>query len=309
MKKKNDTKKVFEVLLVFTIFFLIDALSNWFLFDLKPSPILFALILFSLMYGRSIGLFTYGLTLLYLIVVSLLRGKDILLLFFDIDKVKWLGFYLIVTLICTSFYHIYQRRYEQVTSQRKEIQIKLRKQNLKIHELKTSNKSLTNKVLTYHNTPKTIYHMFTEINQSDTEKVLASLIKVTINYFKSSAAAVYKVDTSRGLLQLDGDIENVGQHEDVLYYSEAPSFYQRLMNEPVVFRNINDEEEAPLLAGIIPLENNWNFVLVLQQFDLERVNDYELQLLEHLLHWASYCIEKYNGMDLDQTLNDFLKEG
>ena len=56
-------------------------------------------------------------------------------------------------------------------------------------------------------------------------------------------------------------------------------------------RNKEDEENAPLLAGVISIKDEVASIIVIDRIAFERLTPYEMDVLQNLLYWTGDCLE------------------
>ena len=293
LRKKSVTlRKYGEIFSVFLAFFLIDQLFE---FDLTSwrSSVLFCLALFfSLKYGWKFGIAGFSLTVIYQLLFSLLNNMDILLLIYDTSQANWLFMTLIGSVLSGFFMTSIQEQYKHLNEEHHELKNHYHHVSKTIEVLEQSRNQLIKKIMEFENTPSTLSLLMRSIYDSQPDQIYARLVQTLTKYFQTDEVIVYLREPSSNFFKVYESINQSTMLTENHISIETSMFYKRLLEQKkVLMRNKEDEENAPLLAGVISIKDEVASIIVIDRIAFERLTPYEMDVLQNLLYWTGDCLE------------------
>lgn len=293
LRKKSVTlRKYGEIFSVFLAFFLIDQLFE---FDLTSwrSSVLFCLALFfSLKYGWKFGIAGFSLTVIYQLLFSLLNNMDILLLIYDTSQANWLFMTLIGSVLSGFFMTSIQEQYKHLNEEHHELKNHYHHVSKTIEVLEQSRNQLIKKIMEFENTPSTLSLLMRSIYDSQPDQIYARLVQTLTKYFQTDEVIVYLREPSSNFFKVYESINQSTMLTENHISIETSTFYKRLLEQKkVLMRNKEDEENAPLLAGVISIKDEVASIIVIDRIAFERLTPYEMDVLQNLLYWTGDCLE------------------
>ncbi|MBN6186791.1 hypothetical protein JQN58_07255 [Aneurinibacillus sp. BA2021] len=284
-------RKYSELIFVLLIFMLLDWWTEMRFTAFQPSPTLFVALLFSLRYGWGVGLIGSLMTIAYAVGAASSRGEDILLLFFDFERAKWLLFHLFLGIIPGLFITNLREQYEAQYYRNQEIIEENRQLQRAVDKLSASRQTLEGKILESEQSIHVLLDIVRTLDASDPEAIITQAAKILADYFKAEEFGIYHLDQSGTALRLKvrmGESETI---KPTLFISDS-RFYSRLLREKaVIMRRADDEATAPVLAGPILREGRIHEVLIISRIALERLTPQGVQFLHLLLELISDSTE------------------
>ncbi|MFD2213990.1 hypothetical protein [Metabacillus endolithicus] len=287
---KLDFNKWSELIVSFLGLFVIDYFWTMDATFIRPSILLLFVVLCSIRYGLKMGGFCWAVSVIYQLVVSYLNGLDLLLLFVDFDQVKWIFLSLLAAIICGIFHTKYQEKHQIQQEELSELKQEYTELKETLNTLYQSREHLTAKILGFEKTPIYIYNMMKSLHHNHPDIVLDQLIKVVADYFGTKQVGIYMYDYGTNSLELS-DYTSEDLTKNILL-TEHSYFYKRLLKkQSVIFKNVTDEDNAPMIAGVIEKNGEIMAILCVNEVAFDRVNAYESEFLQCLLNWVSNCLE------------------
>ncbi|MET3682898.1 K+-sensing histidine kinase KdpD [Alkalibacillus flavidus] len=292
-RQTSTIRKILEVLIVFIGLGVLDQYFEMEMREWILNPFLLALLLFSLRYGLMIGLLGFLFTIVYYSVDTVWSGGDVFLLYYDNTLFTEIFFLLIIVVIGGLYGTSFKERYDTLSDKNAEI----KEENEEIKDvlalMEDSQRSMQNQVLESEYTLKRIYEVGKALDQPTPDLVRNEAISVISDLFGAEEIAIYHMDSSRIAMRLK---ERKGPEEvfpQTVFINEDTLMYRRLLsNKTVTIRTIDDEDDAPLLAGPIMWGNEVQDILIINDLEFDRMTRYQIQILSLILDWLSNRIEK-----------------
>lgn len=280
-------RKYAELICVFLVFFLLDRWTELRFTGFQPAPTLFIALLFSLRYGWSIGLVSSLMTIAYIVGTVMVRGEDVLLLFFDFERAKWLLLHLVLGIIPGLFITNLREQYEAQYYRNQEVIEENRQLRRAVDRLSESRKILEGKILESEQSIHTLLEIMRALDARDPESTITQAAKILADFFKAEEFGIYHLDQSGTALRLKIRMGQSEKLKPTLFISDS-RFYSRLLREKtVIMRRADDEAFAPVLAGPILREGRIKDVLIISRIALDRLTPQSVQFLHLLLELIS----------------------
>jgi polysaccharide biosynthesis protein PelD len=291
-KRSLKLRKYGEIFSVFLAFFLIDQLFEFDLTSWRSSVLFCIALFFSLKYGWKLGMIGFSLTVIYQMLFSLLNNMDILLLIYDTNQANWLFMTLIGSVLSGLFITSIQEQYKQLNEEHSEIKGNYHHLSKMNEVLEQSRNQLIKKIMEFENTPSTLSLLMRSIYDSKPDQIYEHLVQTLTTYFQTNEVFVYLREPGSNSFRMYEQVNQSTPLAKQCISIETSTFYKRLIEQKkVMMRDKTDEENAPLLAGVISIKDEVTSIIVMNQIAFERLTPYEMDVLQNLLYWTGDCLE------------------
>ncbi|ANC78642.1 hypothetical protein ABE65_018300 [Fictibacillus phosphorivorans] len=289
---KNSWIKWSELLVVSAILYIIDLFVFSFS-ELSASPYAILVLLIGIRYGILYGLFISGIILSLHIVNAWSSKEDIYSFIFFGNFSIFAIIYLLTAYISGIYATRYRERYEDKEAEREELQVQLEQAVTTLYTVNETNDVLEKKVLASEMTMINVYKMLQALDQDHVEMFINEVAKTLETYYGAKSLGVYHVDQSLRALRVKVRKGEEKLLPQTIFIDSAPMFYERLIkDESITIRRITDEENAPLLAAPIKINNQIRQIIVIQELDLSRLSNEGLSMLHMLIEIISEQLTK-----------------
>ncbi|TYR73413.1 hypothetical protein FZC79_18390 [Rossellomorea vietnamensis] len=287
---RNNVVKCLELLGSFMVLFSIELLADIDFSFWKSAFILLVVLLFSLRYGWRLGAAALGTGILYLVGSEWVNGSDILLLFFDIEQAKWLMLFLSVYAVSAVIGTRQKERYNDLQDEFLEVKEELGEHQKTVELLEGSRQDLLRKIYEFEQTPETLLSLLKYIHSSTSDTTAKKLMAVIRKQFKAEDVRFYVLDERSNSMKLKYFLGDADESMEKYILIKNSLFFQTLLSKrKVLTRRLEDEGNVPLIAGAVTCDGQVSGVLTIGRVAFERLNPYDLELLQTLLDWTSYC--------------------
>ncbi|WP_144697766.1 hypothetical protein [Fictibacillus phosphorivorans] len=281
-----------ELLVVSTILYIIELFVFSFS-ELSASPYAILVLLIGIRYGILYGLFISGIILSLHIVNAWSGNEDIYSFIFFGNFSIFAIIYLLTAYISGIYATRYRERYEDKEAEREELQVQLEQAVTTLYTVNETNDLLEKKVLASEMTMVNVYKMLQALDQDHVEMFINEVAKTLETYYGAKTLGVYHVDQSLRALRVKVRKGEEKLLPQTIFIDSAPMFYERLIkDESITIRRITDEENAPLLAAPIKINNQIRQIIVIQELDLSRLSNEGLSMLHMLIEIISEQLTK-----------------
>ncbi|WP_421381627.1 hypothetical protein ACOJQI_20615 [Bacillus salacetis] len=285
-------RKGLELSIAIAIIFSVEFFLGWDFDFWKSSLFLFLILLFSIQYGWKTGGASLATVMIYEVVMTWIKGSDVLLLFYDLDQAKWLMLYLVAFTVSGIFGTKFKERYNDLQDEFNDLEKESMTLKETVDVLEASRKTLVSKIYEYENTPARLFDLMKSIHSDNYEGIMGNMMDTLTEYFQTNDVRLYEMDRRSHSLKIKYKTKETDRNDDHILTGNSPFFKRLLTQKSVILRNSSDEENVPQIAGVISQNEEVTGVLAMNKVSLERLNPYELELLQTLLLWVSYCQEQ-----------------
>lgn len=292
-RQSSIIRKSIELILVIAGLGMIDQILGLEMREWTLNPFLITVLLFSLRYGLTIGISSFLLVLAYYLADMVIGGGDVFLVFYSFDRFINVALLLLVAVIGGMYGTSFRERYESLSDRNSELYEENENVKEVIQSVEESMKAMQNRVLESEYTLTRIYQVGKALDQPTPYLIRNEAIEIISDLFQSREVAIYHVDASFSAMRLSVKRGGPDAFLQTIFVSGEDSMLQRLFsNKTVTIRSVEDDEDAPVLAGPIIQNGKVQEVLIINDLDFERLTNYEIQILSVLLDWLSDRIEK-----------------
>ncbi|TGB03817.1 hypothetical protein [Halobacillus salinus] len=292
-KQTSTVRKVIELLVILLIAGFVDQVFSLNMVEWVFNPFFIIVLLFALRYGLVMGLASFLLTLGYYMIEMSLSGGDVFLLFYDPDNYVELLYILVVAVLGGLFSTSWKERYESLHYTYEETNDENIEMKEVIELLEQSQRSMQERVLESEYSLKRLYDVAKALDQPSPDLVRNEAIRLIADLFQSEEVALYHVDSSQHAMRLFVRKGSGDSFPQTIFIDRGSMMYQRLFAEKTItIRTVQDEEDAPVLAGPVLSNGTIKEVLIIRDLDFARLTNYEIQILSILLDWLADRLEK-----------------
>ncbi|KGX89290.1 hypothetical protein N781_09315 [Pontibacillus halophilus JSM 076056 = DSM 19796] len=286
-------QKIIELLVVFSVFGIVDQYWNLQLIDRALNPLFFITMLVALRYGLYIGLLSFILSVGYHVIDVMLGGGDLFLAFYDGREQVWLFFNLIIAFACGLFSTSWQERYESLRYRNDELLDDNKELKDAVNLLEDSQRVMEEKMLESKHSLSRVLHIAKALDQPTPELIRNEAITLISDLFETNELALYHVNASKETLRLRIRKGTSTKLPQTLFVEEGSSIYKRLFQtKSITIRTVQDEHDSPTVVGPLIYDNEIQEVLVIDHVQFERLTSYEVQVLSLILEWTSSRIRR-----------------
>ncbi|MBH0164229.1 hypothetical protein IHV12_04840 [Fictibacillus sp. 7GRE50] len=284
--------KWWELLAVSMILFIIEFYVFSFA-ELSGSPYVIVVLLIGIRYGILYGLAIAAFILfLHIMNVWSQNGDVYSFIFYGNFSISAI-IYLLTAYISGIYSTRYRERYEDKEAEREELQVQLEQAVTTLYTVNETNDVLEKKILASEMTMVNVYKMLQALDQDHIEMFINEVAKTLESYYGAKTLGIYHVDQSLRALRIKVRTGTGKLLPQTIFIDSAPLFYDRLLqDESITIRRITDEENAPLLAAPIKINNKISQVIVIQELDLSRLSNEGLSMLHMLIDIISEQLTK-----------------
>ncbi|MET3727034.1 hypothetical protein ABID52_000615 [Fictibacillus halophilus] len=261
--------------------------------ELSGSPYVIIVLLIGIRYGILYGLVITGVILTLHIMNVWSSNEDVYsFIFFGNFSISAI-IYLLTAYISGIYSTRYRERYEDKESEREELQVQLEQAVTTLYTVNETNDVLEKKILASEMTMINVYKMLQALDQDHIEMFINEVAKTLETYYGAKTLGIYHVDQSLRALRIKVRKGSGKLLPQTIFIDSAPMFYERLIqDESITVRRITDEENAPLLAAPIKINNQIRQIIVIQELDLARLSNEGLSMLHMLIEIISEQLTK-----------------